>query len=113
LALAALPGWLRLHSSLSAKLTTALAHPESARAVGAEYLRQYPQEADAQLLLKRIVARFDGGYAALTRAHDSTLRTLIEQRVRQDFATEQIVKVQGWVLSATEARLCALMTLLA
>jgi hypothetical protein len=108
LALATLPDWLGLQSTLSAKLTKLLAHQESARIVGAEYLKQYPHEADARVLQDRIVAGFAGGYATLSSAHESAIRQLIEERVRQDFETEQIVKVQGWVLSVTEARLCAL-----
>ena len=108
LAQASLPGWLTLDRAPGARLARLLEHQESAQVVGAEYLKKYPQEADARLLQDRIAAGLAGGYAALAQASDSAIRQLIADRVRQDFETEQIVKLQGWILSVTEARLCAL-----
>src|SRR5262245_28066158 len=105
---AGLPGWLRPGNPLGARLVALFEHQDSARIVGLEYLKKYPQEADAHLLQDRIIAGFAGGYTGLAKASDSTIRKLIEDRVRQDFETDQIVKLQGWILSATEARLCAL-----
>jgi hypothetical protein len=105
---ASLSSWLRPQGALGAKLAGLFEHQESARIVGVEYLKKYPQEADARLLQDRIAAGFAGGYTVLAHASDSAIRQLIEDRVRQDFETEQIVKLQGWILSVTEARLCAL-----
>jgi hypothetical protein len=105
---AGLPGWFRSADALGARLVALFEHHDSARIVGYEYLKKHPQEADAHLLQARIIAGFAGGYTALAQASDSTIRKLIEDRVRQDFETDQIVKLQGWILSATEARLCAL-----
>ena len=108
LAQASLPGWFGPQNALGTKLAELFRHQESARIVGAKYLKKYPQEADARLLQDRIIAGIAGGYAGLAQASDSTIRKLLEDRVRQDFETEQIVKLQGWILSITEARLCAL-----
>jgi hypothetical protein len=36
---------------------------------------------------------------------------VLQRRIRQDFVEEKVVKLQGWILSATEARLCALTAL--
>jgi hypothetical protein len=108
LAQAGLPGWLRPGNALGARLVALFEHQDSARIVGLEYLKKNPQEANVHLLQDRIIAGFTGGYTALAQASDSTIRKLIEERVRQDFETDQIVKLQGWILSATEARLCAL-----
>lgn len=47
----------------------------------------------------------------LAAAGTREMSTLINDRIRQDFEAEQVVKVQGWVLSITEARLCALSAL--
>jgi hypothetical protein len=101
-------GWRGRQSTLSVKLTGLLEHQDSARIVGSEYLARYPQEADAHVLQERIVVGFAGGYGVLASANESTIRKLIGDRVRQDFETEQTVKLQGWILSVTEARLCAL-----
>jgi hypothetical protein len=52
-----------------------------------------------------------GGHAALVRASVPEMSALLNDRIRQDFASEQVVKVDGWILSITEARLCALTAL--
>lgn len=36
----------------------------------------------------------------------------IEKRIKQDFDTNNIVIVQGWVLSITEARQCAIFSMI-
>jgi len=36
----------------------------------------------------------------------------MEERVRADFAAGRVVVVRGWILSVTEARECALFSLL-
>jgi hypothetical protein len=43
---------------------------------------------------------------------DSTfLETLMEQKIHRDFEIGNTVNVKGWVLSATEARQCALFSI--
>ena len=67
------------------------AHQAAARTIGAAYLRAYPRDtlADARVI------------ADLPRAQ-------IAARVREDFAAGRVVMLDGWMLSVTEARLCAL-----
>lgn len=62
-----------------------------ARAIGAAYLRAYPDDplADA--------------HAAAYLA-----RSQLAARVRDDFAAGRVVMLDRWMLSVTEARLCAL-----
>jgi hypothetical protein len=66
------------------------ADPAAARAIGAAYLRAYPNDA-----LRGVHAT-----ARLPRAE-------IAARVCDDFAAGRVVMVNGWMLSETEARLCA------
>jgi hypothetical protein len=63
----------------------------AARAIGAAYLRAHPNDSltDARAI------------ATQPRAH-------IAARVREDFAAGRVVLLDGWMLSVTEARLCAL-----
>lgn len=83
-------------------------HPDSARRVGAAYLRERPHEADAERLRALLVEslplpdRKMAGPAA---------RRAFAAAQRQDFADRRTVLVQGWLLSQTEARLCALAAL--
>lgn len=76
----------------------------AAQAVGREYLRCFPAEADKALLASRICGPGDGDGFRLTRPW-------LSRQTRQDFEAGRVVELQGWVLSATEARLCALSVL--
>lgn len=93
-------------------LARLLAHRESARAVGRAYLRTRPAESDAAGLVARITA--DPGVAralGTAAAGDAALARALDRAIRADFTARRTVKVEGWVLAATEARLCALTTL--
>lgn len=72
--------------------------------LGALYRRMYPAE-NSPKRLKSLILRTIGyrpdGEAALAKA------------VCQEFAAERTVLVNGWVLSVTEARQCALYSLVA
>jgi hypothetical protein len=68
--------------------------PAAARAIGKAFLRDYPGEADAAHLAARLPRRH--------RLH---------MAISADFAAGKTVMVEGWVLSRTEARLCALVAL--
>jgi hypothetical protein len=103
-------GWLR-QGSLRAKLTALFIHQESAQAIGRAYLQSYPREADALRLEDQIAQGIAGGRTLLAAIDKPKVSKLLTDRIRQDFATDQVVKVQGWILSVTEARLCALTTL--
>jgi hypothetical protein len=104
-------GWLKPENLLRSKLTTLFIHLESAQTIGLAYLQSYPNEADAQRLEDQIAMGIAGGRAVLAAASTREISALINNRIRQDFEAEQVVKVQGWVLSITEARLCALSAL--
>jgi hypothetical protein len=47
----------------------------------------------------------------LSTAADHELILTLQQQIRQDYIEERVVKLQGWILSVTEARLCALTAL--
>jgi hypothetical protein len=81
--------------------------PEGVRKIGADYRAANPGEASAPALRAAINAsRRAPGFGPWTR------RALDEQ-VEADFgAGRNIVIVNGWVLSTTEARQCALYSLL-
>ena len=111
-----LPGVAALQSGqqalLPARLTALLAHSESANVIGGAYLLKYPQEANVDTLLDQIAARIVARDVGLLSTTDQHLREQLDGVVRADFAADRIVKLRGWVLSATEARLCALAALL-
>jgi hypothetical protein len=97
---------------LATRLVAILAHRESANLIGAAYVQQYPQEADVRILLDRIVSSPAAGDLELFKGTDQSLRELLDRMIREDFGVDRVVKLQGWILAMTEARLCALAALL-
>lgn len=81
--------------------------PETVREIGLRYREMVPAENDVEAL-----------HAAILEAHPWTARLpwrevpSLAELVRDDFAEGRTILVQGWVLSATEARQCALFSLL-
>jgi hypothetical protein len=107
--------WQDKGNTLQSRLLALFHHQPSARVIGNTYLQQFPQEANIRVLLKHIVADFSGGFShsddRLSSAADRELMGSLQRRIRRDFSEEKVVKLQGWILSATEARLCALAAL--
>ena len=85
--------------------------PTAARTVGRAYLRQYPDEADTARLIAELVALQSGADVADAAARISHFRGRVSSRVARDFRGGNTVAVAGWVLSRTEARLCAVLCL--
>jgi hypothetical protein len=81
---------------------------ESAAAIGQIVVAEHPEMADSRYVQARLLAdlKLDGqGILLVSRAE---MARLIANRVRDDFAGEQVVNVAGWRFALTEARLCAL-----
>ena len=78
---------------------------DAPRAVGRRYLEMYFHEGDRAWLLKALIG------AARPQSPEA-LRTELASRRRHDFWEGNIVIVDGWVLSRTEARACALTALI-
>jgi hypothetical protein len=92
----------------AARLAGLLAHGDSARHLGRAALGALPGATTAPALATAVLAGLPGGAARAAAASDDDLRGLIAARVREDFDSGQTVRVDGWLLSCTEARLCAL-----
>jgi len=82
-------------------------HRRSAEVIGREYLKQTPDERNTDILLDRLL---EGGVnrAEFAAAGAGRRREMLRELTREDFARGRVVKVGGWILSLTEARLCAL-----
>jgi hypothetical protein len=90
------------------RLADMLRHPDSAARLGRFYLEVNPREADAALLVTLI----SPALPPASPSADEALRADLEERIRNDFIYGNTVAVDGWLLSLTEARLCALVSLL-
>jgi hypothetical protein len=81
--------------------------PDVTRAIGTRYRSMASDERDAGSLRRRILASRPWS-ARLTGRPPS-----VAELVADDFEHGRTVTVDGWILSATEARQCALFSLLA
>ena len=94
---------------------SALGVAAGAAGAGPEPQRYAPREL-LDLLGPETVRRLGRRYRALVPAEDFLSEALRRRptahRVRDDFARGRTVVVMGWTLSATEARQCALFSLL-
>lgn len=71
-----------------------------AEEIGESYLEGHPEEADQDYLANAIQRRCD--------QRKAKKRCGLDSQIRMDFASDRTVCVDGWILSRTEARLCAL-----
>jgi hypothetical protein len=76
-------------------------HPDSAAAIGRGYLCLCPEEADLHGLLARLLPDAEPPLAR------EDLRRALAARQAADFGSGRTLLLDGWVLSLTEARLCA------
>lgn len=82
------------------RLLTLLRSPAAARRIGRAYLEKAGDEADPAKLVALIMG--EGGTV------EGDLLRHVAERQRADFAAGRTIKLDGWVLSRTEARLYAL-----
>ncbi len=82
--------------------------PEAARAIGLQYLREYPDEGTPEALVSAILDSAPDLPRPIEALTVSDLRTRLRRHFAQDFANGNTVSIEGWVLSRTEIRLCAL-----
>jgi hypothetical protein len=84
---------------------------EAVRRFGNAYREAHPQEADAAVLADAIDRALAATEGAETATDDAGLAALMQQRVRDEFVRGEVVRVTGWTLSVTEARLYALVSI--
>ncbi len=93
--------------TLARTLAGLFSAPACARAIGLCYLRAYPERSDRRLLLTDL-----GLDAAGLSAHDlPSLRRHLRDAQQRDFIAGDTVTVNRWILSRTEASVCALVAL--
>ena len=79
------------------------------REVGRRYLAEFPGEHSAAILLSRLgddgAPRSAGGPGEIEGASEAA------NQAEQDFLKKKILVIDGWIISRTEARQCALLAL--
>jgi hypothetical protein len=101
----------RRDPELADELGAFFSDSKSARQLGRACLAAFPDENDARILVERLAGADLARWNALAAEARSELAAAVRSRHRDDFASGRVVRVRGWVLSETEARLCALAAL--
>jgi len=100
-----------LSPSLATLLGQFFSNKESARVVGQRYLGFTPNEANLERLMAMIFHSKEN-YARFANADAEQLRAMLSDQQRADFAHGRTIMIDGWILSETEVRLCALAAML-
>ena len=96
---------------MALKLNEIINNKGSAHVIGSVYLNKFPHEAGLQLLVD-LICKTEESYRAIMMARKSSLKKIILDMQQEDFSKGITVNLNGWILSHTEARLCALTSIL-
>ena len=77
------------------------------REIGVAYRTQVPSENSKKNLTKEIM---EVGFR-IDSSKESDIKNLLDKKVQDEFLSQKMLLIKGWVLSATEARQCALFSL--
>lgn len=87
-------------------------HRRDAAAIGVDYLRRHPDEADGENLLSRVFGEDLASVRhAAARGDQSTIDAKIASSITADLRAARIHTYEGWVMARAEARLCAILSL--
>jgi len=83
----------------------------SAVVLGRLYLNRYPDEDSLDALASHLPLQTRNEGSADHGTELGALHDQVRSQIRRDFESGNCVRIDGWVLSRTEARVCALATL--
>ena len=92
---------------LTPRVAEALQDRGSAEAVGRAYLEANPRE-DGERRLIQLLRASNRDWPLLSDPNE--IRKFARVQARRDYAAGRTAEVEGWYISLTEARLCALVT---
>ena len=78
--------------------------------IGATYMKKVPTESSETDLVNRLLTDIDGSELP-TETDSAMLQKILIQKVKADFENGETIEINGWILSRTEARQCALYNL--
>lgn len=78
------------------------------RAVGKAFRAAHPTERTADEIASAILSDTQ----LSLRLPESAMRDALSRQIRKDFAEHRTIRLKGWILSVTEARQCALYSIL-
>lgn len=76
--------------------------------IGTEYIKKFPSEKKEKQLADLLLSDNAGEPSQTTDL--SLINSLLDQKIKEDFKTGNTLVINGWILSITEARQCALLS---
>ena len=89
------------NQDLDAAIGQLISRPESAAIIGKAYLDMFAEERSTEVLAKEL-------RKTLCSDRETIDTKALLSKIRNDFTEGNIVRIHGWLLSRTEARLCVL-----
>ncbi len=83
-----------------------LINDETISKLGSDYIKNHPSENTKQILKNFLLDGKNG-----RKLDSSSILNELNRKIKLDFETNNIIVLDGWILSKTEARLCALFSL--
>jgi hypothetical protein len=74
--------------------------------IGEKYLEKYPQGISESGLLREVNDKLSSGN--INRYFLSNLSDLVRQQILLDFEESNLVNLEGWIITETEAQICAI-----
>jgi hypothetical protein len=74
--------------------------------IGKKYLEKYPQGIPESGLLREVNDKLSSGN--INRYFLSNLSDLVRQQILLDFEESNLVNLEGWIITETEAQICAI-----
>jgi len=93
---------------LAANLSAFHEDPSAAREIGRAYLLVAPDEQDRDRLVEALAGNALAEWEQLATRDPAALHRAVRSRHQDDFRHGRTVRLHGWILSRTEARLAAL-----
>ena len=75
---------------------------------GKTYLKNTPSENDEDKLLRLLI----NNNSIANASNEKAIHQYLDKKIQQDFEAGDTVMVKGWILAVTEARQCALFSLI-
>lgn len=85
-----------------------LCDPIEIEKIGKKYLSKTPAERTKQRLAQLLLTDARGN--DYSEANKIEIKKMIKQKIKDDFASFHTVTIDGWIISITEARQCALLS---
>jgi len=98
-------------SEAEAAILATLRHHASASQIGRLALASWPEMRKRIGLLTQILDDLELDFTAATQTSANELGRRLSQRIQTDFTVGRTVRLDGWLLSLAEVRLCALAAL--